>query len=464
MMIRSLNIDTKNLHEIFWAIFFSLLLVIFTIYGYGVFAFGLCIFFLFCVIEKKVESVFLFWLLFYSFFSTRAFFSIGERPILTFDRIMITMILFFLLIQVILSKRRLLSLNSIDWMFIIFLILILFSSTKIQSEFLAIGNTFDKFFLPVAIYFLSKNLINNDIYFNRFINVLIIIGIYLSLMGIYEHFTFKDLLPSGSGMRIDKDFLRVDGPYSQDFALGLNILFCFFAALYKYIMCKTKDILHKSFYLLVFLIIILGMFFNYYRAVWISLLAGLMIWFFFRNRGFRQRLFIIVLFFNFLFLSHFLNPYINPYVNKIMETKLFRSRILAVGPIQGRFELLKIAINEFKKNPITGIGLYRLYSIEEAQSGIHSTYLSFLAETGILGFSILIFLILLIFQKSFKYIKLSKHIVDKEFSIIFLSILVAYFLSWLTNDVGFMPEINKLFYAILGVAFYKAEKTFITFK
>jgi len=459
MIIDSVNL--KRRHEIFWLIFFCLLLSILTIYGYGFFGLCLCLFLIVLVTIKEVESIFLSWLLLFSLFSTLPFVFIGKRPLLTFDRGIIGLLLFYLISQALINKRKLLPISKSEWVLIGFLIVIAYSNMKTQSEFNQIGQTFDTFIIPVAIYFISKNLIKNDIQFNRLINVIVILGIYLSGMGIYEHFSSIDVFPTRWGLTAS-GWLRANGPYEQDIAFGVNVVICFFAVLYRYITSKKKDmgvlIIKKIIFFLIMLCLVLAIFLCYYRAIWISFLFGLMIWFFLRNVGIRRRALIFFIFSILITFFYFSKPDFN----KIMHNNFVQKRVLYYGSIQDRFAKYDIALNEFRKDPITGVGLYNLTRIRRVIGGAHNTFLSFLAETGIIGFSILIFLIILIFHKSLKNLKYSKTIDDREFSIIFLCILIAYFLPWISDNIGYYHEINKLFFAILGITFGKFEKKYLT--
>jgi O-antigen ligase len=101
----------------------------------------------------------------------------------------------------------------------------------------------------------------------------------------------------------------------------------------------------------------------------------------------------------------------------------------------------------FKKNPLTGGG----FSYYSYRGSTHNTFLSFLSETGILGFGMFLILIGLIFYRGFKNYKLSDDYIYKEFSIIFTSLFIMFTVTGLTQDTGFESEINLMFYAFVGV-------------
>lgn len=84
--------------------------------------------------------------------------------------------------------------------------------------------------------------------------------------------------------------------------------------------------------------------------------------------------------------------------------------------------------------------------------------MSFLTETGIIGLGTIIIIIMIIFKQAYRYYVKSAHESDKEFSIIFICILICYFLPWMSDNVGFFPEVNKLFFVILGVALGRSEQ------
>ena len=81
-----------------------------------------------------------------------------------------------------------------------------------------------------------------------------------------------------------------------------------------------------------------------------------------------------------------------------------------------------------------------------------------LSETGLLGTLVYIMLTLFLFYYSIKYYKSSNSYNEKQFLIIYISILVVYMALGLSDNSGSDKSLNNLFFAISGVAMGRASK------
>ena len=443
-MITSLyDTELKNWFNTFVIIFLSLLTGILIVYVNGVVAIGLFVSVMLLLYLKKIENIFLMWLIFYPLFNVDAlsFLSISGHPILTFDRVVIGALFLFVLIEVAMRRRNLLSMNRLEVAMILLSVVIIYSIIDNSVDKISGARVFiDAFLYPFIIYFLAKNLISDEENFNKFINVLLIVGIYLSLMGIFEYLTGSDILTFREGMVERVGWLRIDGPYKDDVAFGVNVSFLFFIALYKFITCnKTSGIINirKVFYGLILGLFILAIFFNFYRGIWLALVVGLLAWFVVRKKGIAQLAFFVII----------LAIIIIPSFNKIKSSRFYGERLTNVATIQSRLDTFDEVIYLFKKNPVKGLGFNNFFS-----QGQHNTFLAFLSETGILGASIFMILVWFLFYYGFRNYKLSRGHLTNEFSIIFLCILICYSITWIGLNTGFSASINILFFAITGVS------------
>ena len=98
------------------------------------------------------------------------------------------------------------------------------------------------------------------------------------------------------------------------------------------------------------------------------------------------------------------------YVTNGKRLNRFADRFTSESSIQTRFNTWKVALSAFEKKPITGCGLSTYYKIAKDYKGdekimhghAHSMYIQLLCETGILGFTAFLFLMLLFIWFCFK--------------------------------------------------------------
>jgi len=319
--------------------------------GFGIISFGLIITVLLCLFLKNIENFFLFWLLLSPLLTidALAFYIIYGHPILTFDRVVIGTLFLLLLIEVSIGKRKLLPMNNLEIAMILFSVVIIYSIISYSANKLTGARMFvDSFLYPFIIYFLTKNLISDVKYFNKFINVLIIIGTYLSLMGIYEYLTGIDIFPTATGLVKREGWLRVNGPYKLDSTFGVNVTICFFITLYKYIGYNKNNGMNmrKVSFILILSFLLLAIFFNFYRGIWIAFILGSLFWIFMKMKSIKLMFYILILAM-IVILSY----------DRLESTDLFQGRISNVKSLHSRLHAFDNAINLIKTNCI----IYRLF-------------------------------------------------------------------------------------------------------
>lgn len=444
MITSQYHTELKNRFSVFMMILLSLLTGILIVYLNGIVAIGLLVGVMLCLFIKKIENIFLMWLLFFPLFNvdSMAFLKINNHPVFTFDRVVIVTLFLLVLLEAAMKRRNLLSVNGLEVAMILFSVVIIYSIISGGADKFSGARIFiDAFLYPFIIYFLAKNLIVDKESFNNFINVLLIVGIYLSLMGIFERLTGSDILVFREGMVERSGWLRVNACFKDDATFGVIVSICFFIALYKFITCNNSGIknIRKVFYGLTLGLLILAIFFNFYRGIWLALIVGLLAWFFFRKTTLKKLPILIFI----------LAIIIIPSFNEIKSTRFFEDRLTQVGTIQSRLNTFDEVIHLFIKNPIKGIGFNNC----NIRGGQHNTFLKFLSETGILGTSVFMILVWFLFYYGFRNYKLSRGHLANEFSIIFICILICYSVTWIGLITGFSASINKLFFSIVGVSF-----------
>lgn len=135
----------------------------------------------------------------------------------------------------------------------------------------------------------------------------------------------------------------------------------------------------------------------------------------------------------------------------LLAPAAIQDRIMSITDIEnnrsnlGRIALWKGALMMFKANPVNGVGSNNFEKIylksykqpnTTASSHAHNTYLNFLAETGIIGFSALIYL----FFSISKYLFIAYQKLEDEFSKLFVLSVFSSFLG--TFVIQGMTESN----------------------
>jgi O-antigen ligase len=194
-------------------------------------------------------------------------------------------------------------------------------------------------------------------------------------------------------------WLRAYGSFGwpNDLGIYLAIIFIIGLMLYNYFP-KIKE---KIFLSAGQLIIITGLFFSFSRAAFIALVFGLLVLFIFEKRK---------------ILKSLLAPLVLIIILFVIYLPLWQSRIIAenrleVRAISERFDQYKDFSEIFLAHPLFGVGPgnypYALCSQQTSASPwlyqpVHNVYLFVLAEWGMVGMALCIFLIFLFFKEVIK--------------------------------------------------------------
>ena len=192
---------------------------------------------------------------------------------------------------------------------------------------------------------------------------------------------------------------------------------------------KKHDVLLKCLYGIIILVILIGLYFSYTRAAWLSVVGAIFVFLFLKYKvKFKYLFFTAICMLAIIFIS-WDNIQMELKRNKFEHTtEEFSERIQSAANVSTdasnleRINRWECAIEMFKEKPVFGFGPgtyafeYARYQKPESLTIIstnfgnmgnaHSEYLSALSETGILGFFSLILVVAVIFYSSIKlYLK-----------------------------------------------------------
>lgn len=310
-------------------------------------------------------------------------------------RIMWVFLLLVFLAQIALRERNLLPITKIEIMMILFCIICLISMISAGTIYdteqgLKLNTFFSGFVIPFSIFFLGKHVVDSEQRIKNVFQLLLVIGIYLAITGIFEHFRLASLVWPRYIMNpnIGIHYLsgRARGPFVQ---AGVNgtVLGMIFALSVYLIIHKSKK-LHRISYGILIGIIPITIFFTYTRSAWL---------------GFVLSLLIIPLFYPKLrriFLLGLLLLIIVVIVNwsNVISSNRSVGGVGEPSPVYQRINLYIASAKMFIEKPIFGFGFYnfekfsRQYLIKDYETpikaqvqGAHDTLVKILVELGLIG-------------------------------------------------------------------------------
>lgn len=272
--------------------------------------------------------------------------------------------------------------------------------------------------------------------------VLILVAVFLCTRGIITK----------SGEMFSRNGIANNGNYFSDpnhLSLYLNMMipFAYFT------MLRMKTTLKRSLCLAALILFVVGVFLTYSRGGLLGMIGVFgMIWLFSPNK---KRLFIISL--GFMILVAFMGP--KSWNEEVAGTALDATHSTA----DIRLMLWEISWDIFTENPIVGVGAgmvpYEVSKhIEPFES--HSLWFTSLAETGIIGFMLLVTLIWYIIRTSYIIFQTSNNEVLRYFSISCLIAIVGCIISGSFITINYMPHIWywSVFVLIAQILFVEETK------
>jgi O-antigen ligase len=257
----------------------------------------------------------------------------------------------------------------------------------------AIQFLFDKWTLPVMIFFLVSHLVTSRRKLDLVLNMLLIIGVYSVLYMLYEqatgHIVFQYSDSYNKQFYGDTDLRITRGLYGTTTTYGN--LFNLLLPIDVYYFLKVRSPGKKIWYLIVFGLLLGGVFLTYKRSVWIGmLLSFLVIQLFYPS--FRKFFLVILLV---TALGMFASW------DAIVSSEAVSTRILDTEDWQdanGRTERWAAGMEYWERSPIFGSG-FRSY-IKGPYLQTENLYIHLLASAGLVAFIPFLVMLLIILKNS----------------------------------------------------------------
>ena len=398
-------------------------------------------------------------------------------PDISFDRVLFVFLVILFFIEVLTKKRKLFSPKGLELS--MFLLCLLIVISMLWSNFIIkeggrirIGPLLTGYVFPFVMFFISQHVYDTTRKKEGFIKFIILIGFYLSFTAIFEHFRIDSLIWPKYIIdpRVGIHFGRARGPFCMA-AVNGTILGIIFLSSFYFLIDSKKTFIWRYLSLALLVLTPIGLFFTYTRGPWLGTFLGFAILSAFILK-YRKKIFIILFIFLFLVIS-----WISFFVmDEYGEFSLVTQRVTEKEPVYDRLNLYVTYIKMFMDHPILGIGfgkfqdLKTLYYEKKFRSNlvvdipdIHDTFLGTLAEMGIVGFMLILYIYISIFLKArrlYKRIWLSR---DNRgaisFVLIFLAVMTAYLVSLIFTEMRYFQFANSLFFIFAGII-YGWERTY----
>jgi O-antigen ligase len=249
--------------------------------------------------------------------------------------------------------------------------------------------------LPLLVYFLLSNMVVNKRQIHIILNLLLILAVYSALYMIYENVTGHVLLEDGQGPRklfyADTSLRITRGMYGTTTTFGN--LYNLLLPVDIYYLLKTRSPGKKTWYLLVFGLLLIGVFLTYKRSVWLGMLLSFLVIQFFYPQF--RKFFLIILVVTAVVMTIFWD--------RVMTTEAVETRITQTDDWEsanGRTQRWDAAMDYWWRNPIFGSG-FRSYTQGQYEQA-ENLYIHLLASGGLLAFIPFVTMLLIIFGNSIR--------------------------------------------------------------
>ncbi len=377
-------------------------------------------------------------------------------PNLTLNRIMTGVLLVLVLAQAAIGRRRLVRFTGLDALLLAFLAAAALSvPSAIVGLKSAVQSFLDLLIIPVAIYFLARNLITDLRALRGVMVMLTIVGLYFALLATREQLTGDVwFYPEDRSVTYTASIRRVVGLLGNPAYIAVTISMTWPWAWY-WLYRGRRFRLGKA---LLLAVMAAGVFFCMNRSGWGGLVLALVVMAIFIPR-FRRTFFIL------LILAVIVGSI---YGAVILSSATVRERLKAQGPIEYRRETWDIARRMIRDHPIFGLGYenfpyyYRRYGHWDiylrAQPTPHNTYLWVLLMGGIIAFIPFMAFLLYLAWTSLKLYRSSRSaesFLDPDLVGVFLASMAAIFAPAFVMDVLTGYYNTMIMFMIMG-AFWGA--------
>ena len=282
-------------------------------------------------------------------------------PNLTLNRIMTAVLVILVLAQLATRRRKLARISVADVSLLAYGAV---AGLSVSNAVVGLKSAAQSFFniviIPIAIYFLARNLITSRRELKGVMHSLVIIGLYLAVLAIREQLTGQVLFyPEDRSVVYTASIRRVVGLLGNPAYIAVTVGMIIPWAWYLFLNAHRRRLM----WLIIIGTMMLGVYLCMNRSGWAGLAFSLLIMALFVKR-FRYIFLIMVLVGVVL---------VGVYWALITSSAVVQERLTAEGPIEYREAAWSVALRMIKDYPVFGVGFdnYRYYYQRYAQWDIY---------------------------------------------------------------------------------------------
>lgn len=355
-------------------------------------------------------------------------FEVVNRP----TRLVFCLFIFVLLVDVLLKRKRVMSLDRTEICMVIFC-LILLANIFMQSERLpwSLRQATDGYAIPFFAYYVARRLVISEDGFFHLTRVLGYLGFYLIIIGLVERVAYPGLV------------YRLRGPFGSENSYYYVLMVTFFAVLLSTICSRAipeeKQALHpcvRWFVLCLAPVIIL---LTWTRGNWVGFLMGAWVFLFLGYRLIRgsrkMGLVGIVL---------LLVPVMVLAVKALVADEYIAGRILSAGTVEFRLARWQVAMQEGAQHPIFGVGFQNLQMLLGRKLGgrfasaahAHNLFVSTFAELGLVGLLAYLAILASVIGTGLTLYRRGRNSQDRWRGVAIIAVMVAFMIPGIFNMGG----------------------------
>jgi O-antigen ligase len=297
-------------------------------------------------------------------------------PDLSLSRIILALLVGILMAQIATGRRRMAPITRTDFWVMLSLFGVGSSIATAVLKSASLAWFFESFLMPVAVYFIARNLIVDERKLAGAQRALIAVGVTMALVVLQEQlmgYTWFPAPGSTGSTSYGRHLRRATALLGNPAFIGVTLAMVLPFA-WRAMVEQPRPSMRRL--MLVFIgLMYVGLFVTYNRASWAGGVAGLLVMFLFYPRV-RKSV---------LFLAPLIAVPVVVYWAQITSSYAISERLVAVNPINYRVETYTMAWSFIQRNPLLGIGFGNMWLI----SGLgtpHNSFLWMLLSAGVAGF------------------------------------------------------------------------------
>gem|GEM_PF-4098287 len=391
------------------------------------------------------------------------------------ERAIWVIMFFFFFIEVMIKRMKIMKPSPAEVLMVAFSLLALSSMAmtgKLYSyeKGITLGNFLSGFGIPFSVFFIAKNVMYDERRVKKMFVFFLIIGFYLGITGIFEHYNLSQfvfpsvIMSSIKGSQVGLGAAR--GPFLNNAINGMVVLMILVIAVYMYyyfLKGKWRFIVGID-----IMIMLVCLVFTLSRATWLAAIFVSILFFKHFPKTRKHVLFGGLIVISFLMLSYnygMLKPYEKGLQSDMPFMELTTKKLMTTQPIYQRIGIMAASLSAIYEKPFLGHGyatfvdavkphFRRIKNMPYYEIPTnHNVWLGIAVELGLIGLIIYLAILAEVFRVSLRlYNNLpAGEFLGKGFVVLSWCFLVIYITEMQFAEIKYFYFPNSLFFAMAGI-------------